>query len=311
MVNLCTLAGVAFFGCKVKPAEVSPGLLAFLYGSAAGAPLACAFFLILPEALHMIGEDYEEEVDSTWRWGTSILAGIITPVVFFLFDVHKMAAMVMGAKTETPEKPAAPAETEMVASGEAGTLDSDVAKEDDVYLSNKRNTTLLAICGGDFFHNLTDGFAIGIAFKVADCHEMAWGLVGATIYHEVAQEVSDYIMLTSDEVGLSIVQALLWNFISGTSVIIGGLIATGIDPSNGALGVILAYGGGTYVYLACSEVIPWAIALYNKMDLGDDAAGAAKQLYLKIMMGFAFGSIVIGLILLGHEHCAPGGHHHH
>ena len=204
----------------------------------------------------------------------------------------------------------------MVASGEGGeggaaALTSEGTNNgDDMFSKNKGATTLLAICAGDFFHNLTDGFAIGIAFKVADCHEMAWGLVGATIYHELAQEVSDYIMLTSDEVGLSIVQALTWNFLSGTSVIIGGLIATGIDPSNGALGIILAYGGGTYVYLAASEVLPWGIALYSKLDLGGDPSAAAKKLYAQILAGFMFGSIVIGLILLGHEHCAPGGHDH-
>ena len=46
----------------------------------------------------------------------------------------------------------------------------------------------IAICSGDFAHNLVDGFAIGFAFKMCD-HSLAWGILGATMYHEIAQEV--------------------------------------------------------------------------------------------------------------------------
>merc|ERR1712054_527928 len=77
---------------------------------------------------------------------------------------------------------------------------------------NKKMTTLFAICVGDFKHNLVDGFAIGFAFKMCD-PAVAWGILFATIYHEIPQEVGDFALLTKD-VGLSMTSALLVNFLA-------------------------------------------------------------------------------------------------
>ena len=44
---------------------------------------------------------------------------------------------------------------------------------------------------------------------------LAWSIVIATLYHEIAQEIADYILLTSDAVGCSVVKALLFNFLAG------------------------------------------------------------------------------------------------
>jgi len=43
------------------------------------------------------------------------------------------------------------------------------------------------------------------------------------------------VLLTHD-IGLSVTMALAWNFLAGTSVIIGGLIAVGVDISDESTG---------------------------------------------------------------------------
>merc|ERR1712070_598759 len=53
-------------------------------GFAAGAISACAFFILLFEATHLIAEDHQEEVEQIWRWGTMILAGATFPVLMHL-----------------------------------------------------------------------------------------------------------------------------------------------------------------------------------------------------------------------------------
>jgi zinc transporter ZupT len=48
---------------------------------------------------------------------------------------------------------------------------------------------------GDFFHNFTDGILLGTAFSI--CHrELAVTIAVATVYHELAQEIADFFLLT-------------------------------------------------------------------------------------------------------------------
>merc|ERR1712178_362703 len=103
-----------------------------------------------------------------------------------------------------------------------------------------------------------------------------------------------------DAVGLKPIHALAINFIAGTSVIIGGIIATGVDVGNGPLGLLLAFGGGTYVYLGASETIPKALELGNGMETTD-----LKKHYAVVLVTFLIGAILVGLILFDHEHCSP------
>ena len=52
-----------------------------LFAFAAGALLACAFFLLLFEATQHVAVGWSAEVDVLWRWGTMILAGLVLPPV--------------------------------------------------------------------------------------------------------------------------------------------------------------------------------------------------------------------------------------
>ena len=62
----------------------SPKVLAWVTSFAAGAILACAFLLVLPEALVMIQSVYADESDAAWRWGTPLLFGLVFPFLVTL-----------------------------------------------------------------------------------------------------------------------------------------------------------------------------------------------------------------------------------
>jgi len=109
--------------------------------------------------------------------------------------------------------------------------------------------------------------------------------------HQLPQEVADFYLLTSYG-ALPIWKALLLNFLTGTSVIIGCIIVLSCDVSDVALGVLLAMGGGIYVQIACCEGMSRASRLANSM-----------QDRLVIVFSFTFAAVIVGLVLLNHEHC--------
>ena len=299
IVNIMTFCGVCLIAFGVgKP---SPMLHGIFSGGASGALLACAVFLILAEGLYLIGtgEDYEE-VDIVWRWGTAFLGGFLTALFLKLAEPIDLATLIVTGSSSVPsdEKSQEMPET---------SVDKPV-DEDQIVIDDRTTTALFAICVGDFMHNLVDGFAIGFAFKMCDT-SVAWGILGGTVWHEFAQEIGDFALLHHD-VGLSIVQALAWNFLAGTSVIIGGIIATAVDVSDVSTGVLLAYGGGTYVYLATAEALPRALAYADQLE--DHSFMSTKKHYAAVFAAFFFGALMIGLVLIEHEHCVPdGGEHAH
>lgn len=290
-----TFVGVALLGCGLVPSKITPTQHGGLSGFASGALLACAVFLILAEGLYLIGagvnedesiEEGDRESVTVFRWGASFIGGFLTALVLYLAEPGAL-------KLPT---------SKVAAEGEA--QDADQA--------NKMLTTLFSICIGDFFHNLVDGFAIGFAFKMCTDAETSDGVTGwtilfATMYHEIAQEIGDFCLLTHD-IGYSVPMALLWNFLSGTSVIIGGLISVGADISDEATGILLAFGGGTYVYLATTEALPRALGYSDQLE--GKASSDVKKHYAVVLASFLLGAVLIGIVLTNHKHCVPGGGGH-
>ena len=103
--------------------------------------------------------------------------------------------------------------------------------------------------------------------------------------------MADFVILTQ-YTGISVGKALLLNFISGLSVLLGGVIFLASNPSNEATGVILAMGGGVYLYTAACETIP-------RME------PVIKIRWDRALMLFSIivGAVPIGLILIDHKHC--------
>ena len=147
-------------------------------------------------------------------------------------------------------------------------------------------------------HNLSDGFIIGAAFSLCD-NSMGWTVAMGAFAHELAQELADYFLLTGPG-GLKWWQAILVNVLSGLGVVLGGMIMVASDVSYTAIGLILVFGAGTYLYLACAEA---ATRMFSpEMSIGTKITN---------LILFVLGALFIGLVLFNHEHCeGEDGHGH-
>jgi zinc transporter ZupT len=298
IVNIVTLSGVLFLVPAIRKLSesYSDQVNGIVGGFAAGAILACAFFLLLYEATHLIAtsEDWRaDEVAQLWRWGTMILAGFLLPGI-----VDNVVAFIM------PPKPAH--------ATNSGVTPTDGENADDAKEVPEASTKARLLAGvliGDFFHNLCDGIFLGAAFKGCGS-KFGWSMTLATILHELPQEIADYVILTGPGCSLSGIFALVLNFVSGLSVILGAIIILGTDVSDSAAGLLLAFGGGVYLEIAAVECMPRAFL--SKLS---------AKIRASATFAFILGAVLIGLILLDHEHCVPdtpgaaaadphAGHHH-
>eukprot|EP00747_Dinoflagellata_sp_TGD_P135081 gnl/TRDRNA2_/TRDRNA2_175417_c5_seq2.p1 gnl/TRDRNA2_/TRDRNA2_175417_c5~~gnl/TRDRNA2_/TRDRNA2_175417_c5_seq2.p1 ORF type:complete len:335 (-),score=67.16 gnl/TRDRNA2_/TRDRNA2_175417_c5_seq2:525-1421(-) len=293
IVNLITLVGVILAVPAVSRfAARSDAFSGVLWAFAAGAILACAFFLLLFEATHLIAAGWDEEVEVLWRWGVMVLAGFILPAV-----IDGAGLFVLEATMKIPDP---------VCQEEASPGREEAIKAQDVVLvvENRRKKVRMisAVTVGDFFHNLCDGFFIGAAFKGCGS-SFGWGVAVATVLHELPQELADYAVLTGKGVEMTTVQALLINFLTGLSVVLGVIIINASEVDTAAVGLLLSFGGGVYVYIAAVECMPKV----HELKL-------SARTNLLCLLAFTLGAVLIGLILLDHEHCVPddgsGGHAH-
>merc|ERR1711997_532141 len=107
-------------------------------------------------------------------------------------------------------------------------------------------------------------------------------------------------ILTGPQVGLRPLTALLINFLTGTSVILGAIIVVAVDVANSTTGLLLAFGGGVYLQIGCVECMPKMVS---------NVLTPARKLFCLLM--FIIGAVLIGLVLLDHEHCGGHGDHGH
>ena len=104
---------------------------------------------------------------------------------------------------------------------------------------------------GDGLHNLLGGLAVGAAF-IADTRLGITTWLAAAA-HEVPQELGDFGILVHG--GWSKGRALLFNFLSAVTFLLGGLIAWAaaarIDVT-----FLLPFAAGNFLYIAASDLIP-------------------------------------------------------
>lgn len=154
-----------------------------------------------------------------------------------------------------------------------------------------RNWSLVAsISVGDALHNFTDGVFLGNAFLLCG-RTLAYTMTATTIYHELAQEISDLGLLTN-HCGLPLWMALLINFLTGSSTLIGALLVLSLDISEKATGIFLAISAGVYINIFACECMPRVNAQLKSLSRT-----------LQFMLCFAIGAVPIGLVLLNHGHC--------
>ncbi len=106
---------------------------------------------------------------------------------------------------------------------------------------------------GDGVHNFLDGLIIGASYLVSIPVGVATTV--AVIFHEIPQEIGDFGVLLHG--GFSKGKALLFNFFSALTAVIGGILAllfAGIAPSISQALVPIAIGG--FIYIAGADLIP-------------------------------------------------------
>ena len=103
----------------------------------------------------------------------------------------------------------------------------------------------------DAFHNFIGGLAVAGAFLIdIRVGISAWIAAAA---HEVPQELGDFGILIHG--GWNKGRALLYNFLSALTFLVGGLVAYGASRTIDVT-FLLPFAAGNFIYIAAADLIP-------------------------------------------------------
>ena len=131
---------------------------------------------------------------------------------------------------------------------------------------------------GDGIHNFIDGLIIAASFLV----DTGFGIITTfmIISHELPQELGDFAVLVHG--GMKVKKALIYNFLSQLTAVLGGVVGFFIGTSIEAfVPFILPFAAGGFIYIGASDLIP---QLHNEKSLK------------KSMLSFTL--FVIGVLLM-------------
>jgi zinc and cadmium transporter len=129
---------------------------------------------------------------------------------------------------------------------------------------------------GDTFHNFVDGILVAAAFLANT--ELGIVTALAIIAHEIPQEVGDFLILLHS--GYSRRYALMLNLLSGTAMVLGGLLGyVALKEMQQAIPVLLGLAAASMLYVSVADLIP---GLHRRPELK-----ATAQQVLLIGLGLA------------------------
>ncbi len=105
----------------------------------------------------------------------------------------------------------------------------------------------------DGLHNFIDGVVIAASFLVS----LPIGIMTSmmVVLHEIPQEIGDFGVLIYG--GIKKTKALFLNFLSGITAIFGGVVGYFLAEKIGdSIVYLLPFAAGTFIYVACSDLIP-------------------------------------------------------
>ncbi len=105
---------------------------------------------------------------------------------------------------------------------------------------------------GDSLHNFIDGMVIAASFIVSPALGIAATV--AVVLHEIPQEIGQFAILVHG--GWSKAKALLYNFASALTSILGALIVLVFARDIETPQILLAFAGASFIYLSMSDIIP-------------------------------------------------------
>lgn len=302
-VSLVSLTGIGVlmpWPCWSKGNFSIRRFMVYTSAFASGTLLAAAFFLILPEALLNIRGG--SEAYNAFVFGAASLAGFALGAILHwgLRMLYANGGEAVEPASETVD-PAAAALTDIEGQGEQKTaapkektMAEFQADAGGLCEFKKWAGVAYSVLIGDFFHNIVDGVAISVAFKLCN-PAIGWVVAMGAVAHELPTELSDYMVLVTQG-RMKPSAALFWNLMSGLSCLAAGIVAAYVDMAEETTGGLLAFSAGVYIWVSC-EVFPMAL----KTKTCAETMIALSLLFL--------GFILVGLVLLVHEHCAAGHNH--
>lgn len=146
---------------------------------------------------------------------------------------------------------------------------------EDLHGDSHAVTSRYLILVGDGLHNFIDGVIIAASFAVSP--ELGITTTLAVTIHEVPQELADFGILIGG--GFSRQKALLLNFISGLTSILGALAFFAISPAiEGQIAWFMTATAGMFIYIAGSDLIP---------QLHHQRTGLSAWIYMPFLGGVA------------------------
>lgn len=103
----------------------------------------------------------------------------------------------------------------------------------------------------DALHNFIGGLFVGASF--VDSVSLGLSAWLAAAAHEVPQELGDFAILLHG--GWSKKAALVWNFLSALTFVVGGLLAYGLS-SKMDVSFLVPFAAGNFLYIGASDLIP-------------------------------------------------------
>ncbi len=147
---------------------------------------------------------------------------------------------------------------------------------------------------GDGVHNFIDGLIVGTSFIVSIPFGCATSL--AIILHEIPQELGDFGVLIYG--GFSKAKALLFNFLSAATAILGTVIGYYFAGQVGAFSqVLLPLAAGGFIYIAACDLIP-------ELHKQPNSRSATFSLIV-----FLIGILMMFALKMGHNHSHEGISH--
>jgi zinc and cadmium transporter len=106
---------------------------------------------------------------------------------------------------------------------------------------------------GDFVHNFIDGLIISSTFIISI--PLGISTTIAIALHEIPQEIGEFGVLLYG--GFSKSKAILMNFLTGLSSMLGGVIGYFLTEKIGSMSAfLLPIAAGGFIYIAASDLIP-------------------------------------------------------
>ncbi|XP_075705878.1 metal cation symporter ZIP8 [Rhinoderma darwinii] len=276
IINLTSLVGLFITPLVKKP--YFPKILTYFVGLAIGTLFSNAIFQLIPEAF-----GFDPKHDNYISKAVAIFGGFY--MLMFVERILKMALNIYGEGVHTHLEIDHPPHQEMNTGHQTcknrngatmyvnsaitelnGTVIPDQvsvisSKDSDegAHCCRVRKWTPLKDIGtlawmitmSDALHNFIDGLAIGASFTMSPLQGLSTSV--AILCEEFPHEFGDFAILLSS--GMSIPQALFFNFISACScyvgMVIGVLVGNNFEPN-----IIFGIAGGMFLYIGLADMFP-------------------------------------------------------